>query len=204
MSLTSMTGSCRLLCYRTPIEVEWWLSLARDRKYIIGLLSLGIYKWWKGKWWPGRDMVWVLVGVRGCVTVDAGHSLVTLLSLSVLVEDRSLHKPSRQVTDLLSRAHTWVWALGRLVALLSRIRLFSDRLSGFYFDGGGPGTALSPGLRVGAWSPSLDGDLDTRDWRVMGWYCLCLGYKRGVCFWGTQLVTLIHESPPSRYDLSLL
>ena len=39
-------------------------------------------------------MVWVLVGVRGCVAVDAGHSLVTLLSLSVSVKDRSLHKAS--------------------------------------------------------------------------------------------------------------
>ena len=37
-------------------------------------------------------MVWVLVGVRGCVVVDAGHSLVTLLFLSVSVKDRSLHK----------------------------------------------------------------------------------------------------------------
>ena len=37
-------------------------------------------------------MVWVLVGVRGCVTVDAGHSLVTLLSLSVSVKDQPLHK----------------------------------------------------------------------------------------------------------------
>ena len=46
------------------------------------------------KWLPGRDMVWVLVGVRGCVTVDAGHGLVTLLSLSVSVKDRSLHKAS--------------------------------------------------------------------------------------------------------------
>ena len=36
---------------------------------------------------PGRDMVWVLVGVRGCVAVDAGHDLVTLLSLSVSVKD---------------------------------------------------------------------------------------------------------------------
>ena len=27
-------------------------------------------------------MVWVLVGVRGCVTMDTGHGLVTLLSLS--------------------------------------------------------------------------------------------------------------------------
>ena len=47
-------------------------------------------------------MVWVLVGVRSCVAVDAGHGLVTLLSLSVSVKDQSLHKPSRQVTDLLS------------------------------------------------------------------------------------------------------
>ena len=37
-------------------------------------------------------MVWVLVGVRGCVVVDAGHGLVTLLSLSMSVKDRSLHK----------------------------------------------------------------------------------------------------------------
>ena len=27
-------------------------------------------------------MVWVLMGVRGCVAVDTGHSLVPLLSLS--------------------------------------------------------------------------------------------------------------------------
>ena len=68
-------------------------------------------------------MVWVLVGVRGCVTVDAGHGLVSLLSLSV--KDRSLHKPSRQVPDLLSQAHTWVWAQGRLVALLSWVPALS-------------------------------------------------------------------------------
>ena len=42
-----------------------------------------------GDW--GMDMVWVLVGVRGCVAMDAGHSLVTLLSLSVSVKDRPLH-----------------------------------------------------------------------------------------------------------------
>ena len=74
----------------------------------------------------GQGYGWVLVGVRDCVAVDAGHGLVTLFSLSVSVKDRSLHKPSRQVTDLLSRAYTWVWALGRLVALLSWIRLFPD------------------------------------------------------------------------------
>ena len=66
-------------------------------------------------------MVLVLVGVRGRVAVDAGHGLVTLFSLSMSVKYRSLHKPSRQVTDLLSRAHLWVWAFERLVALLSWI-----------------------------------------------------------------------------------
>ena len=103
------SGRSRVIC----------LSLARYMKYIIGLLSLEKYKWWKGNWWPSRDMIWVLVGVRGCVAVDVGHSLVTLFSLSMLINDWSLHKPSRQVTDLLSWAHTWVWALGRLIALLS-------------------------------------------------------------------------------------
>ena len=37
-------------------------------------------------------MVWVLVGVRDCISMDAGHSLVTLLFLSVSVKDQSLHK----------------------------------------------------------------------------------------------------------------
>ena len=73
----------------------------------------------------GQGYSWVLVGVRGCVAVDVGHSLVTLLSLSMSVKDRSLHKPSRQVTDLLSRAHTWVWALGRLITLLSWVSALS-------------------------------------------------------------------------------
>ena len=58
-----------------------------------------------------RAGIWLGIGgCKRCVAVDAGHGLVTLLSLSVSVKDRSLHKPSRQVTDLLSRAYTWVWA----------------------------------------------------------------------------------------------
>ena len=36
-------------------------------------------------------MVWVWVGVRGCVPRPTGHSLVTLFSLSVSVKDRPLH-----------------------------------------------------------------------------------------------------------------
>ena len=92
-------------------------------------------------------MVWVLVGARGCVAVDAGHGLVTLLSLSVSIKDWSLHK-SRGKLQIYYPEHI-VWTLGRLVALLSWIRLFPDRLSEFLFGGGGPCTALSPGLRGG-------------------------------------------------------
>ena len=40
----------------------------------------------------GQGYGWVLVGVRGCVDVDAGHGLVTLLSLSVSIKDWSLHQ----------------------------------------------------------------------------------------------------------------
>ena len=35
-------------------------------------------------------MVWVLVGVRGCVPRPMGHSLVTLFSLSMSVKDLPL------------------------------------------------------------------------------------------------------------------
>ena len=37
-------------------------------------------------------MVWVLVGVIGCVPQPMGHSLVTLFSLSMSVKDRPLYK----------------------------------------------------------------------------------------------------------------
>ena len=46
---------------------------------------------------------------------------------------------------------------------MSRIRLFLDQLSEFYFDGGDPCTALSPGLRGGGlesqfeWGPGHSG-----------------------------------------------
>ena len=110
-----------------------------------------------------------------------GHSLVTLFFPVWSVRDRSLH-----IT--LGRSQTYypehILVYGRLEDLLLSYRvfwLFLDRLIGGG-DGGGLSIALSPGLRSGAWSPSLDGDLGPRDMRVMGWSCLCLGYKRGVCF----------------------
>ena len=69
-------------------------------------------------------------------------------------------------------------------------------------DGRGLSTALSPGLRSGGLESKFGWGPGPRDRRVVGWSCLCLGYKQGVCFWSTQLGTLIRESPPSRYGLS--
>ena len=60
-------------------------------------------------------MVWVLVGVRGCVAVNAGHGFVTLLPLSVLVKDQSLHK-SRGKSQIYYSEHILVY--GRLEDLL--------------------------------------------------------------------------------------
>ena len=94
---------------------------------------------------------------------------------------------ARQVTDLLSRAHTWVWAQGRLVALLSWIRLFLDRLIGGG-DGGGPCTALSPGLRSGGLESKFGQGPGHLGQESDGFH------KRGVCLQGTQLGTLIRES----------
>ena len=89
------------------------------------------------------------LGIGGCKRLcptATGHSLVTLLSLSVLVKDRPLHK---QVTYLLSRAHTWVWVLGRLVTLLSWVLALSGPTVRVVFGLGGPCTALSSRLRGG-------------------------------------------------------
>ena len=57
------------------------------------LLTIGDYyyhshdKIVKKKWRPDRDMVWVLVGVIGCVPRSMGLSLVTLFSLFVSIKD---------------------------------------------------------------------------------------------------------------------
>ena len=107
---------------------------------------------------------------------------------------------AKEVTDLLSQAHTWVWAHGRLVALLSWIQLFLDQLIGGR-DGGGPCTALSQGLRSGGleskcgWGPRHPGQ------EADGLVLLVPRVQVGHVFRGTQLGTLVRESPASRYDL---
>ena len=77
-------------------------------------------------------MVWVLMGVRGCVLRPIGHSLVTLLSMSVSVKDRSLHKTLGK-SQIYYPEHISVY--GRLEDLLLSCHgfwLFLDRLSWWF------------------------------------------------------------------------
>ena len=115
----------------------------------------------------GQGYGWVLVDVRGCVLRPTGHSLVTLF-------------------PCLCRLRT-----GRCISLKASHRFI---IPSTYLGMGAGKTRCSlvvdPALSrptdwrrgwwrslhhtesrtqdVGAWSPSLDGDLDTRDRRVMG------------------------------------
>ena len=94
-------------------------------------------------------MVWVLVGVRGCVTADAGHILVTLLSLYVSLKDRPLHK-TLDKSQIYYPEHILVY--GRLEDLLLSYHgsdSFSRPTVRVVFGLGGPCTILSLGLRGG-------------------------------------------------------
>ena len=118
----------------------------------------------KKKWWLGRDMVWVLVGVRGCVAVDTGHSLVTLLSLSLSVKDWSLHKASwASHRFIIPSTYLCLGAWKTCCSLFVGSGSFWTDCQGFIFGGGGPCTALSSGLRSGGlesqfgWGPRTPG-----------------------------------------------
>ena len=93
-------------------------------------------------------MVWVLVGVIGCVPWPMGHSLVTLFSLFVSVKDRPSHWIL--VTSQIYYPK-YILVYGSREGLLLSCRgfhLFSNRLirGG---DGGALSIALSLGLRSG-------------------------------------------------------
>ena len=139
-------------------------------------------------------MVRVLVGVRGCVPRPTGHSLVTLFSLSVSVKDRSLHW-------ILVRSQTYysehILAYGsgktRWSLVVGSGSFWTDWLEAG--KGGGLSTILRSGLKCGGLESKFGRGPRTHDSSRMGWSCLCLGYKQGVCFGVPSWDTLIRESP---------
>ena len=100
---------------------------------------------------------------------------------------------SCQVTDLLSWAHTCLWEREGSLRSCRRFRLFLDRLIG-----GGErwrsNTILRLGLKCGGLESKFGWGPGPRGRSGMGWSCLCLGYKWGVCFGVPSWDTLIHES----------
>ena len=125
------------------------------------------------------------LGIGGCKRLcpaAVGHSLVTLLSLSVSVKDQPLHKALGKSQTYYPKHILGYGCLEDLLLSCYGFQLFLDRLSGFLFGEGGPYTALSPGLRSGGLESKFGRGPGPLDRRVVGWSCLCLGYKRGVCF----------------------
>ena len=114
---------------------------------------------------------------------QSSEALVALV-LPMSIEDRPL-------LCMLVRSQTYypehILVYGsRKGSLLScrGFRLFLDRLIGGG-DGGGLSTTLSLGLRCGGLESKFGWGPRPLDRRVVGWSCLCLGYKQGVCFQGT-------------------
>ena len=127
-------------------------------------------------------MVWVLVDVRGCVLRPTGHSLVTLFSLTVSIKDRPLYWTLGKLQTYYSEH---ILGYGRREDLLLSCHgfwLFFGPTVRVIFGLGGPCTALSLGLRGGGLESQFRRGPRPYDRRVVGWSCLCLGYKRGMCF----------------------
>ena len=113
--------------------------------------------------------------------------------LSVSVKDRSLRKALSKSQIYYPEHILWYGHREDLLLSYRGFWLFLDRLIGGR-DGGGPCTTLSPELRSGGLESKFGRGPRPYDRRVMGWSYLCLGYKRGVCFQGTQLRALIRKS----------
>ena len=73
---------------------------------------------------------------------------------------------------------------------------------------GGLSTILRPGLKCGGLESKLGRRPRPHDRSGMGWSCLCLGYKQGMCFGVPSWDTLVHESPflfsVRWYDLAMV
>jgi hypothetical protein len=106
------------------------------------------------------------MGISGCnmlCSVVTGHSLVTLFSLFVLIEDRPFVDGS-QVTNLLSWAHTCLWEQEGSLLSYHGFRLFLDRLIGggerwrskHHTETGSQVWWLGVQVWMGTWTPRQD------------------------------------------------
>jgi hypothetical protein len=126
------------------------------------------------------------MGIGGCnklCPAVTGHSLVALFSLSTSIEDRPLQWMIVR-SHIYYPKHIRAYGSGKthyfLVVGFGSFR--TDWLGAG--KGGGLSIALRPGLKCGGLESKFGRGLRSLDRSGMGWSCLCLGYRRGVCFSG--------------------
>jgi hypothetical protein len=141
------------------------------------------------------------MGIGGCnrlCPMAMGQSLVALFYLSTSIEDRTL---LWMVVRSQIYYPEYILAYGSRRARYSLVVGFSSFWTNWLeaVKGGGLSTALRPGLKCGAWSPSLDRDLDPTT--GVEWVGL-------ICALGTSKATLILIMGWSystwRYDLAMV
>ena len=81
-----------------------------------------------------------------------------------------------------------------LVTLLSWVPVLSGQTNWRRGKGGGLSTILRSDLKSGGLESKFGRGPIPHDRSGMGWSCLCLGYKWGMCFGVPSWDTLVHES----------
>jgi hypothetical protein len=126
------------------------------------------------------------MGNGGCnrlCPAATGLSLVALFSLSISIEDRSLHWTLVK-SQTYYPEHILAYGSGKTCYSLV------VGSGSFWIDwleagiGGSLSIALRPGLNRGDLESKFGRRPGPLDRSGTGWSCLCLGYKRGVCFSG--------------------
>ena len=142
-------------------------------------------------------------GCTGCVPWPTGLSLVTLFFLSVSIKNRPLLRMIIR-SQTFYPEHILIYGNGKTrYALVESSGSFRTNWleAGKY---GGLSTMLRPGLKCGGLESKLRRGAGPCDRSGMGWSCLCLWYKWGVCFGVPSCDTLVHESPFSWDDMTWL
>ena len=139
------------------------------------------------------DMVWVLVGVTGCVPWPMGLSLVTLFSLFMSIKDRLLLWMVVKSQTYYAK-HILAYGSGKACYgfIVGSGSFWTDWLEAG--KSGGLSTMLRSGLKCGGLKSKFGQGLRPLDMSGMGWSRLCLGYKRGECFEVPSWDTLVCES----------
>jgi len=133
------------------------------------------------------------VGVIGCAPRPTRHSLVTLFSLSVSVKDHPLlWMVVRSQTYYPEHILAYGSGKARYALFLGSGSFRTNWLEAG--KGGGLSTILRPGLKCGGLESKFGRGSRSLNRSGMGWSCLCLGYKWGMCFRVPSWDTLVHES----------